>query len=251
MTRALAGLVAATGLAWAGGASAAEPFEFDRPGIGFSTSVLAPGEFAWEQGLPDVERDTADGVHTRTQTFGSLLRIGLGASLELQLAGEPHVRMAARSADARTRAHGAGDTRVGLKWALPASGDLEWALLAQYGLQTGSQDLRPERHARSLAATVGGETAGGRGYAVFAGYAQDDAGSGWQLSPSLTLFDGDTLSTYIEAAVGSGAAEGVVAGGGLTWQPRERVQFDVSVLRGLDDAAADWAGGIGLSVGFR
>lgn len=251
MSRAPAVLLAILASVSAAGVRAAGPFEFDRPGIGFATSVLAPGDVALEQGLPDVERDRADGVRTHTLTFGSLLRVGLGASLEVQLAGEPHVRSTTRTDDAHARVQGAGDASVGVKWRLPAAGDLDWALLAQYGLRTGSQALRPERHARSLAATVGGETRGGRGYAVFAGYTRDDDGGGWRLSPSLTLFDGETVSSYVEAAVGTGSADGVVAGAGLTWQPRDAVQLDVSVLRGLDDAAADWAGGVGISVGFR
>lgn len=237
--------------ATASGAAAAEPFEFERPGIGFATTVLVPGEVAWEQGLPDIERDHADGVRTTTRTFGSVLRIGLGASLELQLAGAPHVRVSERSADGHEREQGAGDSSVALKWALPDAGDLDWALLASYGLATGSNGIRPERHARSLGATVGGETAGGRGYALFAGYTRDDAGSGWQVSPSLTVFESDTLSSYIEAGFGAGAAKGVVAGAGLSWQPRDVLQFDVSVLRGLSDEAADWTGGVGVSVGFR
>jgi len=232
-------------------ALADEPMAFDRPGIGFGTTVLAPGEVAWEQGLPDIERTDADGVRSTTHTFGSLLRIGLGASLELQLAGTPHVRMRTSDAQGHARVQGAGDSGVGLKWALPSSGTLEWALLAQYGLATGSAGLRPERHARSLGATVAGVTSQGRAYAVFAGHAHDDDGSGWQVSPSLSVFESDTLGAYIEAAIGSGAAKGAVAGGGLTWQPRPLLQFDVSLLRGLDDDAADWSGGVGIAVGFR
>lgn len=232
--------------AWAG-----EPMAFDRPGIGFGTTVLAPGELAWEQGLPDVERMDADGVRTTTRTFGSLLRIGLGASLELQLAGAPHSQVRTRAEEVHERVSGAGDSGVGLKWALPESGDLEWALLAQYGLANGSADLRPERHARSLGASVAGETGGGREFAVFAGYVHDDEGGGWQVSPSLSVFEGETLGAYVEAGFGTGASKGSVAGGGLTWQPHALLQFDVSLLRGIDADAADWTGGIGIAVGFR
>lgn len=235
----------------AGSAFAADPIEFDRPGVGFSASVLAPGQVAWEQGLPDVERDADAGVRTTSRTFGSVLRVGLGASLELQLAGAPRERLSETSADDRLRQQGAGDSRVGLKWALPATGDLDWALLAQYGLRTGSAGLRPQRHARRLGASVGGETAGGRGFSVFAGYARDDEGAGWQLAPSLDVHAGETVGAYVEAVLGSGAERGVRAGGGLTWQPRGPVQFDVSVMRGLGGDVSDWTGGLGVSVGWR
>lgn len=249
--RAALRLAACVCAASAGGAFAAEPVEFDRPGTGFSASVLAPGAVAWEQGLPDVERDVDAGVRTTTQTFGSVLRAGLGASLELQLAGAPHMRLSETSADDRVRSRGAGDSRVGLKWALPATGDLDWALLAQYGLRTGSAGLRPQRHARSLGATVAGDTASGRGFSVFSGYTRDDEGSGWQLAPSLDVHSGATFGSYVEAVVGSGTERGARAGGGLTWQPRSTVQFDVSVLRGIDRDAPDWTGGLGVSVGLR
>lgn len=251
VTRARACVAACVCAASVGAASAKEPLEFDRPGTGFSASVLAPGAVVWEQGLPDSERDDNAGVRTTTHTFGSVLRVGLGASLELQLAGAPHVRVSDTSPDGRQRRQGAGDGEVGLKWALPAAGELDWALLARYGLRTGSADLRPDRHARSLGATVAGETAGGRGYSVFAGYARDDAGRGWQLAPSLDLHAGDRFGGYVEAVLGTGSERGVRAGGGLTWQPRGTVQMDVSVLRGLGAEAPDWSAGLGVSLGLR
>lgn len=251
MSRAVHLLAAAVLLASTGAATAQTPMAFDRPGIGFGSTVLAPGEAAWEQGLPDVERDDSDGERTTTLSANSVLRVGLGASLELQLAGAPRVHETVRTGDSRTRVRGAGDSSVGLKWALPVAGDLDWALLAQYGLATGSAGLRPQTHARRLAASVAGDTAGGRGFALFAAYSHQDDGRGWMVSPSVTLFESDTVSTYAEAGFGSGAEAGVSAGGGLTWQPRDALQFDVSVLRGLDNDAADWTGGVGFSVGFR
>lgn len=237
----------------AGAAFAQEAFAFDRPGIGFGTTVLRPGEVAFEQGLPDVERDEGDGTRTTTLEAGSLLRVGLGANLELQVGGVPWTRVTERDAASgtRSRTSGAGDSSVGVKWQLPAAGELEWALLATYGLATGSAELRPRTHARNLGATVAGALPGGRGYALFAGYGEDDGGGGWQVSPSLSLFEGEAVAVYVEAGFGEGAQSGTVAGAGLTWQPRDDFQLDLSFLRGLDDDAPDWQGGFGISVGFR
>ena len=78
MKRAWPRLAACVCAVSAGAAFADEPVEFDRPGTGFSASVLAPGSVVWEQGLPDSERDAGDGVRTTTHTFDSVLRIGLG-----------------------------------------------------------------------------------------------------------------------------------------------------------------------------
>ena len=236
-----------------GEAFAQEAFAFDRPGIGFGTTVLRPGEVAFEQGLPDVERDDGEGTRTTTLEAGSLLRVGLGANLELQVGGAPWTRVTERDAASgeRVRTRGAGDSSVGLKWQLPAGGGLEWALLANYGLATGSAGLRPRTHAYALGATVAGTLSGGRGYALFAGYGEDDDGGGWQVSPSLSLFEGETVAGYVEAGFGEGAQSGTVAGAGLTWQPRDDFQLDLSFLRGLDDDAPDWQGGFGVSIGFR
>ena len=52
---------------------AQEAFAFDRPGIGFGTTVLQPGEVALEQGLPDFGRDSADGLQTTSLVANSLL----------------------------------------------------------------------------------------------------------------------------------------------------------------------------------
>lgn len=237
----------------AGEAFAQEAFAFDRPGIGFGTTVLRPGEVAFEQGLPDAERDDGDGIRTMTLEAGSLLRVGLGANLELQVGGVPWTRVTERDAATgeRSRTSGAGDSSIGVKWQLPAAGGLEWALLATYGLANGSADLRPRTHARSLGATVAGTLPGGRGYALFAGYGEDDDGSGWQVSPSLSLFEGEAVAAYAEAGFGEGAQSGTVAGAGLTWQPRDDFQLDLSFLRGVDGDAPDWQGGFGISVGFR
>ncbi len=234
-------------------AFAQDAFAFDRPGIGFGTTVLRPGEIAFEQGLPDVERDAGDGTRTTTLEAGSLLRVGLGANLELQLGGAPWTRVTARDAasGARSRTTGAGEGSAGVKWQVPAAGNLEWALLATYGLANGSAELRPRTHARGLGATVAGALPGGRGYALFAGYGEDDDGGGWQVSPSLSLFEGEAVAAYVEAGFGEGAQSGTVAGAGLTWQPRDDFQLDLSFLRGLDDDAPDWQGGFGISIGFR
>ncbi|KLJ03014.1 hypothetical protein WQ56_01380 [Luteimonas sp. FCS-9] len=236
------------------GGACAQEIAFDRPGLGFSATVLEPGQVAWEQGLPDVERDRDAGVRTTQAEAGSMLRVGLGASLELQLAGTPWRRESTRDAGGtREVAEGAGDSSVGLKWALSGGGTLDWALLARYGLANGSRELRPDTHLRSLGASVEGEAGGGRGYALFAGYQHDDDGSGWQVAPSLDVFasESGTFAGYVEAGVGGGTQAGTVAGGGLTWRPRPPVQLDLSVLRGIGGEAPDWQGGVGVSVGFR
>jgi len=50
---------------------------FDRPGIAFSPTTLPAGSFAWEQGLPDFQRDRADGVTQRAYSASTRWRYGV------------------------------------------------------------------------------------------------------------------------------------------------------------------------------
>lgn len=71
-----------------GGVQAAEAPEYDRPGIGFSTSTVGRGVLAWEQGLPDAGRDRRDGVTTTTWAAITLLRLGVSSTVEVQLGAD-------------------------------------------------------------------------------------------------------------------------------------------------------------------
>lgn len=54
---------------------------YDRPGLGFTPTVLQAGDFTLEQGIPDGSR--TDGVSL--YTADTLLRLGVGHALEVQL----------------------------------------------------------------------------------------------------------------------------------------------------------------------
>src|SRR5699024_3873800 len=85
---------------------------YDRPGLGFTPSVLKTGDVILEQGLPDWSRD--DGVSQ--YDADTLLRLGMGHALELQLGtGWSWQRGSGRHADGR--AH----TVLAMKFA-PADG---------------------------------------------------------------------------------------------------------------------------------
>lgn len=218
--------------------------EFDRPGIGFSPSVLAPGQIAWEQGLPDVSRDDSDGVRTTRAAAASLLRVGLAEDLELQLGSDSRVWERTRSADARERVHGGGDSSVALKWVLPGSNDeTQWALLARQGVLTGASDIRAGRAQQDLGVSIAtGDLA------FYVNGTRDENGTGWTLSPSWTFLSTDTVGAYVEAGVGTGAQRSRALGTGITWRVAPAIQLDLSVLRGFADDEDDWTGGFGVSV---
>ncbi|VXB62146.1 conserved exported hypothetical protein [Luteimonas sp. 9C] len=217
---------------------------FDRPGIGFSPSVLAPGQVAWEQGLPDIGHDDSDGVRTTRYAAASLLRVGLAEDLELQIGSDSRVWERTRSANARERVHGGGDSSVALKWVLPGSNDTtQWAVLARQGVLTGASDIRAGRAQQDLGVSIAtGDLA------FYVNGTRDEDGTGWTASPSWTWLSTPTVEAYLEAGVGTGSQRSRALGSGITWRVATAVQLDVSVLRGFADAEDDWRGGFGVSV---
>lgn len=239
-----AGAIALFGLVCtAAHAQDAADVEFDRPGIGFSPSVLAPGQIAWEQGLPDVSRDESDGVRTTRYAAASLLRVGIAEDLELQLGSDSRVWERTRRADARERVHGGGDSSVALKWVLPgSSNETQWAVLARQGVLTGASDIRAERAQQDLGVSVAtGDLA------FYVNGTRDENGTGWTVSPSYTFLSTETVGAYVEAGLGAGAQRSRALGTGITWRVAPAVQLDLSVLRGFADDEDDWTGGFGVS----
>jgi len=82
-------VAASIGLGATAPARADEAPSFDRPGIAFSTGTLPKGRFAWEQGLPDFQRDDDGGVRSTQYNANTTLRLGLSDTVELQLATSP------------------------------------------------------------------------------------------------------------------------------------------------------------------
>src|SRR6185437_2331196 len=82
---------------------------YDRPGLGFTPAVLGTGDVTWEQGLPDWSRCRDAGVASAQYTTDGLLR-------------------------------------VGLKFALPATGAFSWGLLGSVEFTDGARAFRnPQR----------------------------------------------------------------------------------------------------------
>lgn len=236
-----------------GRALADDEVAFDRPGLGFGTDVLPAGGFIWEQGLADWERDrVAGGIRASQVSADTTWRFGLGAGLELQLAGAPYQwQHQSGNADAGT-SQGVGDSSLGLKAALPSSWDsFDWALLASWGLRTGAPGLRPQRHAQSAGVAGSWDLGGERSLSLYGNWSRDDDGHGWLVSPSYGFGLGAQVSGYVEAGLGTGDQFHRALGAGLTWTPRQRLQVDASLLRGLLPGQGSWQAGLGLSYRFR
>ena len=226
---------------------------FDRPGIGFASAVLPAGSFDWEQGLPDLQRDSSGGVRTTTDTADTLFRFGLTSTLELQLSGSPWNRTVVRAPGARTQMQGAGDSAIGLKWA-PALSSKDWtfAMLGVVSLATGSAAFSNGHTVTSLGAAATRDLGDGRSLEF---YVNDDHGGGRNTATTSVNFGfpiHGNLGGYVEAArIAGGGTSSSLAGGGFTWLLRERVQFDLYADGGLTRNSPDLTAGFGVSVFWK
>lgn len=247
-----AAVVVLLGLLFPAAAQAEAP-SFDRPGISFSPGVLPVGWFDWEQGLPDLQFDNNGGVHGKLYTADTTLRMGLTSTLELQVAGSLWNRLDASSQGASSRAEGAGDTRIGMKWAqpLPAS-KMSVGILATVTLDTGSAAFSNGWPIYSLGAVLSRDLGAGRS---LAGYVNVDHSAGSNIGTVASNFGfpvHGNLGAYLEVGRIAGAGNSsTVGGGGLTWLLDDRVQLDMYARRGLTSQSPDLQAGLGISMVWR
>jgi len=226
---------------------------FDRPGMGFAPAVLPAGSFDWEQGLPDIERDSDGGVRSTTLSADTLFRFGLASTLELQLAGSPFNRTTVRGAGLRAHATGAGDTAIALKWA-PAldSKTNALALLGAVSFDTGSDAFTNGTTVASFGMAASHDLGGNRSLGFYANVDHGGGLSTWTASASLGFPVHGDLGGYVEfARIAGGGSSSSLAGTGLAWTLHDRVQLDASVDVGLTRHSPDWLAGVGVSVFFK
>lgn len=226
---------------------------FDRPGIAFSTSTLPPGAVSWEQGLPDFQRDDDSGIRTRQYSEDTNVRVGLADGVEVQLTAAPFNHLDTRDHGMHTSANGAGDLGVALKLALPSGGEkFSWAVLAGATFDTGSRDFTNGTTAYSLATTLGYDMSDVVSGALYFGVSRSGGADTWAWSPSLSFAINDRFGAFVEAGFEKAehAPSTRVAGGGVTWMATPRLQLDLSMDFGLNDAAPDVQGGVGFALYF-
>lgn len=239
-------------LAGMGSAQADTP-AFDRPGIAFSVTTLPAGTVSWEQGLPDLNRDRAEGITQTEYSAGSLLRVGLTENLELQVGHAAFNVLRTTGAGGSLRKHGAGDTSFALKMALPSLGQqLEWALLGSATLATGNAAFSAGDTAYALGATLEWSLDERSALAFYANVETLEGETTLSLSPSYSVALNDDLGLFAEAGYTRTRhlPDDVVAGGGVTWMVAPTVQLDLSANVGLTSESTDLQAGFGVSVFF-
>jgi hypothetical protein len=226
---------------------------YDRPGYGFTPVVLGAGDVTLEQGLGDWNVDRQDGIRSSLFTADSLLRVGIGGPLELQLGGSPFNYLKQTGSGTDFSSHGHGDSNLAIKLALPSSNQaFTWGLLGSVEFTDGAKAFRNDSRQYLFGAQFN--------YQVdernqLGAYLQD-VRAGGNDSTTIALSDNvaltKTLTAYVEAALlhMAGQASGTVAGGGLAWVVSPRVQLDAGFDRRLGGAAPEWQVNFGASIYF-
>jgi hypothetical protein len=226
---------------------------YDRPGLGFTPAVLGAGDVTIEQGLPDWTRLRQGGLIQSQYSADSLLRLGLGGPVELQVSGSPWNDLRQRGDGISSHSRGHGDTQLGLKFALPPAGNaFSWGLLGSIEFTDGAKDFRSDQRQYLLGAQFNLQANQRNSLGAYL----EDVRSGGRDSTTLALSDNyaltQTLAVYAEAALlhPSGQASGTVAGAGVAWMLDRRVQFDMGFDHHLRGTAAEWQGNLGVAVWF-
>jgi hypothetical protein len=225
---------------------------FDRPGLGYSPQVLPAAGLAWEQGLPDWSRSHDQGVNYSTYTADSLLRLGLGHALELQLGGSPY-NWQRQSGAQNLRSDGHGDSTLGLKWALPSpSASWQWGMLGSVEFTDGAQNFRSDRRVYLLGLDANQQLDDDNALGYYAQWERSGGADDYLLSASYSRSLGEQFGVYAEAAweQQTGFGIGTAAGAGLIWQPSPRLQLDASFRHRLSGRADEWDAGLGISMYF-
>jgi hypothetical protein len=226
---------------------------FDRPGFGFASSVLPAGSFDWEQGLPDMERDSGGGAHSTFYTADTEIRVGVGGNFELQLHTSPWNELNFHAPGVSTHASGAGDTALSVKWA-PALSSKSWtlALLGQVSFDTGSSDFTAGHNVTTLALEAARDLGGSHTLAFNATVNHGGGATTWSTAANFGFPIQGNLSGYVQAGhFGGDGVNSSLAGAGLVLLIANRVQLDLGANFGLTSRSPDYQAGFGVSVFFK
>ncbi|WP_020654912.1 transporter [Massilia niastensis] len=240
-------------------AHSAEPIATDRPDFVESSEVVGKGRWQLETSLA-YERDRNPDGRERTVATPSLLRLGIGDTVELRIQTDGRTVMhATPPGGPRSTTTGYADTALGLKWhALdPAGGRPSLGLLLHADLDSGSRGLRGQGVRPSLRVAAEWELAAGMSLGVMPGVGveRDDAGRRYRfgiLGVVVGKQFGERLRGFAELALpqlargrhgGTRASVDV----GAAWLLSDDCQLDAMLSRGLNRRTPDLAFTVGLS----
>ncbi|MFC5740961.1 transporter [Dyella tabacisoli] len=225
---------------------------YDRPGFGFAPNVLKRGGFAYEQGLPSWSLSHDAGVRSSQYMTDSLLRLGLGSGLELQLGGAPYVRQRQSGDGGDQVSEGRGDSTLGFKLALPShSQDWSWGALGTVEFTDGARGIRNPQRQYTLGLDIEQQWDERHAVNYVAQWQRSGNSNSYQLAGNygyaLTRRWGVYGEAVVQHAQGGNSSR---LGAGLTWLPNERLQWDTWCRHRISGRTPDWEAGVGVAMYF-
>ena len=234
----------------------AEPIATDRPDFTESSTTVGAGVAQIEAGYT-YTRNSNDNRHGHS-CGEPLLRVGVYADwLELRAALAPATDIV--NGDSVS---GVEDLYLGIKLGLTAQSDWlpEVAIVPQMTVPTGHASFTAGRTLPGCNLLYGWDvtetfsTAGST--QVNLAVDGTDSYVEWAQSWTVAVALAENVGLYTEwfailPESSSAVASEHYLNGGFTWQPNDDVQWDIRAGTGLNEAAADFFCGVGLSVRFR
>lgn len=257
-------LLACAAMVAVAAAAGAEPLSADRPDFLIGPDVVGKGRYQIETG-PQVERDEAAGLRTRTVTLPALLRIGISDRVELRFETDGRIR--SRETDLATQTttstNGWGDGGIGVKWKThdgdPARGTPDIGWVVQATAATGSAAFRGHGLRPAVLGAFSWALPKDAGFAVTAGITRDHSGASRFTSGLLGAGLSKGINHRLTFAVEVVAQQlaGKRHGGNVvttdlsaTYAITDDLQIDALVGRGLSSGAPDFFFTVGISARF-
>jgi hypothetical protein len=245
--------------------AAADTISTDRPDYVESSDVVGKGRVQIEAGFQS-ERDSSDGVKTRTRTTPTLLRLGFNDSTEFRV--ETDGLTLQRSDDSTqgtsSNARGWSDVSLGVKWRVQ-EGDEEkgtpgMAWLLHADIDSGNSAFRGQGIRPSLRFVAEWDLPHEMSIGVMPGVVLDRNEGGKRFASGIfavTLGKSWTpvWRTYVEVAGQQLASKSdggsiVTFDTGVTYLVNDSLQLDLSLSRGLTPESPDFSWGVGASIRF-
>lgn len=227
-------------------AARADDIEPDRPGFGEAATAVERGRVQIETGLAWTRVDPDTSVLDLPE---ALLRIGVGASLELRVQPSDWLR----GAGPQGTHSGWLDSAIGLRWQV-SGGSHDLSLRGTVYVPNGSTAWSDDKVDPEAAVSWAHELGGGWSASATVSARRFTSVATTVVFPSLSVEHtlGAHASTFLE--YGGSIADGRLpihqVDHGYTWLPNPDTQVDVSVGFGLSSLAPDFFVAVGFSRRF-
>ena len=245
-------------------AAAQEDLCVNRPGLDTPPCTLAPGRATAEVGALGWDHTGhGDAPQDDLTIADTLLRIGLGRSIELQLGfgGWNHQRMRSVAGSMVTTARGLGDTSIGLRHGFGGAADAKVAAQLTITLPTGARSVSAGDWGAALLVPMAFPLPAGFALALTPEIDAAVNGSGhsrhlaWGSAAGISHALGPALSLTGEIAAyrdqdPAGASTDARLAASLAWRAGPAWQIDLEVDKGISAGAPDHALKIGFARAF-